>query len=127
MYRLVLPDVDVRGPAPLGCYMVDLAEQKTLFPCLLSCGATVLLPSNEVATLRGRPLVGGMFVIPKAKKGANAQRLIIDRRPQNFTEKRLSWLQLPSAAQLQRIILEDAEALLGSGEDLECYYYFRSH
>ena len=114
MHRLVLPDVDVRGPAPLGCYKVEPAEQKTLFSRLLACGAAVLLPSNEVATLRGRPLVGGMFAVPKAKKGANAQRLIIDRRPQNFTEKLLKWLQLPSAAQLQRTILEDAEVLLGS-------------
>ena len=65
-----------------------------------------------------------MFAVPKAKKGASAQRLIVDRRPQNLTEKRLHWLELPSAAQLQRIILEEAEVLLGSGEDLECYYYF---
>ena len=123
-HRLALPHVDVRGPAPLGCYKVEPAEQRTLFSRLLSCGAAVLLPSDEVATLRGRPLVGGMFAFPKAKKGVTAQRLIIDRRPQNFTEKRFHWLELPSAAQLQRIVLDEAEVLLGSGEDLECYYYF---
>ena len=67
-----------------------------------------------------------MFAVPKAKKGVTAQRLIIDRRRQNFTEKRLRWLEPPSAAQLQRIVLEEAEVLSGSGEDLECYSYFFS-
>ena len=47
-----------------------------------------------------------MLVVPKANEVDLAQRLIVDRRPQNFTERRLHWLELPSAAQLQRIILD---------------------
>ena len=70
---------------------------------------------------------GDIEECPKAKKGATAQRLIADRRRQNAIEKRLRWLELPSAVQLQRIVLEGAEVPLGSGEDLECYYYFLSN
>lgn len=57
MRRLVLTDVDVRGPVSLGCFEVEPAEQKTLFSQLLACGAAVLLPSSQVATLRGRAVV----------------------------------------------------------------------
>ena len=53
--------------------------------------------------------------------------MIVDCLPPNFIEGRLNWLELPSAAQLQRIVLEEAEVLLVSGEDLECSYHFLSH
>ena len=64
----------------------------------------------------------GSLRFPKIKDGNRFQRLIVDRRPQNLVERRLRWLELPSAAQLQRIVLDESEVLLGSGDDLECYY-----
>ena len=65
MDRLLLPEEDVRGPVPLGCYMVEPSEQRTLFSRLLACGAAVLVPARKIHTLRGRPLVGGLFAVPK--------------------------------------------------------------
>ena len=124
---LLLPEEDVRGPVPLGCYIVEHTEQRTLFSRLLACGAAVLFPARKVPTFRGRPLVGGLFAFPMIKDGRRSQRVIVDRRPHNSVERRLRWLELPSAAQLQRIVLDESEVLLGSGDDLECYYYFLEH
>ena len=98
MGRLLLPEEDVRGPVLLGCYMVEPSEQRTLFSRLLACGAAVLVPARKVPTFRGRPLVGGLFAVPKIKDGKRSQRLIVDRRPQNSVERRLQWLELPYEA-----------------------------
>ena len=50
-------------------------------------------------------------------------RLIFDRRPQNFEEARLGWAKLPNGSQLTRIIVRDDQHLRGSGDDLRTYFY----
>ncbi len=36
-------------------------------------------------------------------------------------------MQLPSAAQLQRIVLACDQGIRGSGDDLKCFYYYLRH
>ena len=55
-------------------------------------------------------------------KDDDNDRLIYDWRPLNHLERRFAWVSLPSAAQLQRIILAPDEGVRGSGDDLRGFY-----
>ena len=50
-------------------------------------------------------------------------RLILNRRPANPTERQFGWADQPQGAQLCDGYLKPGEALRGSGQDLSCYFY----
>ena len=52
----------------------------------------------------------------------DADRLILDRRPQNHGERRLSWLRLPFGCMFGRVILGPSKSIRGSGYDLGTYF-----
>eukprot|EP00972_Heterocapsa_arctica_P101261 14926409-Heterocapsa_arctica.AAC.1 len=57
-----------------------------------------LISEHEVPRSRaGWKLLAGMFTVPRKTE---SDRLIIDRRPQNATEKKLSWATLPRGTML---------------------------
>ena len=93
-------------------------EELELYRRLLRRGLAVLVPVDKVPRRPdGTPLAGGLFSVAK---DLDHDRLIFDRRPQNATERRLNWICLPGAAQLQRIVLRYDQCLRGSGDDLRC-------
>ena len=78
-------------------------------------------------------LLCGWETAEKSKRGAKGpppkprQRLIFDRRPQNATERPLTWISLPSAALLRKKVLPPGSIWRGTGKDLENYYFSLKH
>ena len=109
------------GPIPTACHKVPPQHEKELAEKLLLSGTCVLVSASSIpCDADGNMLLGGLFSVPKNEEW---DRMIFDRRPQNSTEPRLCWAQLPSASQLQYVVLEDGEFLRGSGYDIKVYYY----
>eukprot|EP00973_Karenia_brevis_P007407 1001817-Karenia_brevis.AAC.1 len=72
-----------------------------------------LLPVADVAVKSdGTPLVAGLFAVSHREF---SDRIILDRRPQNFQEKRVGKSALPMGCQLTRIVLAPHEGIRGSG------------
>ena len=96
---------------------------------LLGAGMAGLVPENEIPLdHRGEPLVGGIFAVAKPPtlvdgKLKRRQRLIFDRRRQNATEARVSWISLMNGFQLRRKVLKIGEVWRGSGEYLSIFYF----
>ena len=85
----------------------------------------LLVPEDDIPVgPDGRRLVGGWFAVDHTR---GRLRLIFDRRPQNSTERTLTWPRLPSGCQLQHVVLEPWETIRGSGDDLECWFYNIRH
>ena len=82
--------------------------------------AVLVRESNILKRPDGRYLIGGAFAVVHK---STVDRLILDRRPQNFTEKLLKWLRLPLGSQLTRLILKRGYDLRGSGDDISTYFY----
>eukprot|EP00972_Heterocapsa_arctica_P004750 704948-Heterocapsa_arctica.AAC.1 len=59
----------------------------------------------------GRRIVAGLFTVPHK---AESDILIIDRRPQNATEGRLRWAQLPHGSLLGQIRVRPTHHVRGS-------------
>ena len=87
---------------------------------LLKIGMASLVPTGEVA-LRpdGRYLLAGMFGVPHK----NGLRLIFDRRPANWGERRLGWGRLPNGVQFARLRLRKGWGIPASGDDLKGYFH----
>ena len=62
----------------------------------------------------------GMFAAPHKR---SSDRLIFDRRPQNATERRCKWVDLPHGTLLCRIRLKPDEHVTGTGDDLKNFFY----
>ena len=77
------------------------------------------MPLSDVPVVNGKPLVAGWFAVDHSE---DWDRLILDRRPQNSREKRLSWLQLPLGCLFTRIHIHSDQTLRASGYDLSCYF-----
>jgi hypothetical protein len=123
--RQILKDREEWENAPLPCHKVPPDLELRMAARLLDTSMAVLVESALLPrTVGGRILVGGLFGVPKS---SGKIRLIFDRRPQNFTEERVNWSLLPSAAQLGRIVLPKGKVLRGSGSDLSNYYYNIAH
>ncbi len=106
---------------PKFCYMVAASDEVLLRARLLSSGMASLIPDHDVPrTNRGLPLLGGLFAV---EHKAVSDRLIFDRRPQNFCEHQLNWSRLPYGPQLCRLVLKDHEGVRGSGDDLRTWFY----
>ncbi len=50
-------------------------------------------------------------------------RLICDRRPQQFVEPGLGWARLPHVTCLCHLVVDDDEEVIGSGDDLKHFFY----
>lgn len=124
--KLVFNDEHVRGPRIFAGHKIDPIGERALYARLLMCVAAVLVPASQIPQVGGRALAGGFFAVSEGPKSSE-QLLIFDRRPQNRRERRISWLQLPSAAQLTRLAPSPGECFVGAGEDLQCYYYYLGH
>ena len=92
---------------PKACHRVDPGEEILVAEKLLATGVAVLVPE-------------ALFAVAKA---ADQDRLIFDRRPENFAMASLDWGVLPNAACLARVLLKPDEYLRGSGNDLKNFYY----
>ena len=96
--------------------MISKSEECLLRRRMLECGLADLVRECDVPIdPRGRSLTAGLFAV--AHK-AGADRLIIDRRPQNCTEGRLNWAELPHGTVLCRIRFAPGESLRGFWNDL---------
>ena len=105
------------GFRPRGCLMTSPQEEIKLRRKMFECGMGVLvleaeLPLNE----QGRPLLAGAFMV-------DGKRLIFDKRPTNFDERRFFWAHLPLGCQLVRLVLANGFGIRGSGDDLKAMFY----
>ncbi len=86
--RLVLPESDWPDPLPAPCHMIDPCAELALSRRMLAMGMGVLVPESQVPRRPdGRPLIAGWFSVTHQ---ADSDRLILDRRPQNAAEFRLT-------------------------------------
>ena len=121
--KLVMPCADVFEPQP--CHRISESEEAILRVRMYDSGMAIPIPATRVPRRRGGgPLVGGLFSV---HKNAREDRLIFDRRPQNAGERRLNWLNLPSALQLRGMRLRPWQFVRASGDDLRVYYYCCRH
>ena len=109
-----------------GCHRVRPEDEPALQDQLLKSGMSGLMPEDEL--LRdpsGKVLSGALFAVPKPAKAGEIkrQRLIFDRRPQNWTERRLAWVCLPHACLFRRTQLKRGQVASGSGKDLSNFYF----
>ncbi len=117
---LVLPEEQWEDPLPRPCHMVSVEDESVLRRMLCESGMAELVPESEVPRGRGnRKLLSGLFSVPhKIEK----DRLIIDRRPQNATERRLGWSDLPHGTLFTRLRLGPSQAVRASIDDISCYF-----
>jgi hypothetical protein len=88
----VRDDVDVSS-YPRSCYLVSEAEEKKLRRRLLDTKMARLVEESMIPLgPDGKLLLAGLFCVTHKE---DFDRLIVDRRPANHTEKRLGWSRLP--------------------------------
>ena len=108
-------------PLPKPCLMISPADERRLRPLLVRSGMAVLVEDNDVLrTPAGRKVLSGLFCV---EHKAASDRIIFDRRPQNRTEERLNWANLPHGTLLCRILLRDHQHIRGTVRDLSNYFY----
>ena len=119
--NLVDPDLDRSFDIPDPCYLVNKSVESEIRVKLLASGMARLLPLDQALRRpNGKPLVGGLFSVAHKE---HTDRLIFDRRPQNFAEDRLNWSFLPLGQQLTRVWIPPGHGIRGSGDDLKSYFY----
>ena len=104
---------------PRRCHMISQDAEYQLRTRLLAAGAAMLWPVEDIPISGGEALLAGWFAVPHSE---DADRLILDRRPQNHGERRLTWLRLPLGCQFGRIILGPKKSVRGSGYDLTTFF-----
>ena len=103
-------------PLPRPCHFVSQANEVFLRKLLCGSGMAKLTEGQEVPRTRGgRNLLAGLFTVPHK---VTSDRLIVDRRAQNETEKRLGWAELPHGTTLCQIRLAPKDHLRASSFDL---------
>ena len=121
---------DPKGIAPRPRVRCDEKEWPKIVKAMLERGLVRLV--NVCPHLDGKPLVNGAFGVPKPGKvtesGLPVLRLIMDLRSTNWCMHQLQGdvATLTGAASFQRIMIQEDEELLISGEDLtSAFYLFR--
>ena len=110
---------------PRACHMVSVDDEVQLAKILLDRGLALLLPEDCVLRdAKGDAVTAGFFAVPQK---AETDRIITDRRPQNWTESRLSWAELPQGCLLTQLIPKDGESVRGSGDDISNYFHLLKH
>ena len=118
---LVLPEDAWPSPLPVPCHMISPENERVLVSRMLKIGMGVLVPEAQVPRRPdGRPLLAGWFAVPH-KEGSD--RLILDRRPQNSTERRVHSGAWPLGPQLTHLFLRPDHHIYGSACDLKSYYF----
>ncbi|CAK0822785.1 unnamed protein product [Prorocentrum cordatum] len=107
---------------PRRCHSISKGNERILAQDLLDRGMAILAPASEVPRDKnGCVLASGWFAVEHSEQWG---RLIQDRRPQNATEERMAWLQLPSGEQLKLLRLKGpTEHVRGTVYDLKTYFY----
>jgi len=117
--RVLDPPPSVEG-MPVGCYMVSPEVEVELRQYLLKIGMASLVPLDAVAQRPdGRLILSGLFGVHHK----NGLRMIFDRRPANWGERRLKWAKLPNGVQFARVRLRPGWGIRGSGDDLRGYFH----
>ena len=94
---------------------------------LLESGVCTLLPVEDVFSVRGSPLLNGLFGVSKDEvvNGYEVYRLIMNLIPLNSLCQGLSGdvQTLPSWSLMNPMFLQPTETLLISSEDVRCFFY----
>ncbi len=89
----IAPPCPPVGPLPRACHLVDkqseFAANERLLDSKMAC---LIHESNIPRDTKGNATVAGLFAV---EHKVSHDRLIVDRRPQNATEKGLRWARLP--------------------------------
>ena len=110
---------------PKACHLVRTADEVVFARDLLENNLALLIPEEHVLKdALGRPVTAGFFAVPHKPE---TDRIITDRRPQNSTEDRLEWAELPQGCLLCQLILHDDESVRGSGDDISNYFHLLKH
>ena len=96
--RIILPEESWRYPIPKPCTFCSKTDECFLRKVLVGSEMAELVLEDEVPCgSRGRKLLAGLFAVVHKP---TSDRMIVDRRPQNCTEGRLGWAQLPHGTML---------------------------
>ena len=94
---------------------------------LLGNGVCIALKETELYHVGGRPLLNGLFGVPKGEEegGHPIHRLIMDLRPANLVCRGIDGdvSTLPTWATMSPLQLMPAEDLVVSSEDVRCFFY----
>ena len=94
---------------------------------LIDRGICEAFPLKDVIRVDGKPMVGGLFGVPKNESidGVDVLRLIMDLRPVNSLFQSIvgDMSTLPMLSQLQPLELYPDEMLLISSEDIKAMFY----
>ena len=85
--------------------------------------AELVLEDEVPCGSRGRKLLAGLFAVVHKP---TSDRMIVDRRPQNCTERRLGWAQLPHETMLCHLRLQPLEDIRASGFDISFFYNLKN-
>ena len=77
--------------------------------------AELVLEGEVPCESRGRKLLAGFFAV---EHKPTSDRMVVDRRPQNCTERRLGWAQLSHGTMLCHFRLQPWEDMRASGFDI---------
>ena len=128
---LLLPEEEWPAEVPKARTMLkDKREWGSLANELWQRDLTLWMPRELIFTVRGVPIISGLFGVNKGKDvpgspGLSQLRLICNLVPSNgfFREIRGDVEHLPYMLQWATLILKDDEVLLISQEDMTCAFY----
>ena len=113
-------DVPCRNELPRFCYRVASKDEHLLRSALLKRGFSCLVPESKLLTdTDGGVLLNGLFMV---QDRPGKYRLIFDKRPTNYLESALKWLELQMGCMFGRVRLQDDEDIRASGTDLDSYF-----
>ena len=116
--KVIVPESLWPSLLPRPCYWISRPDVTKLISLLLASGMAEVVEASAVPLdSRGRYTVAGLFAVPHK---AESDR---DRRPQNATEARLRWSELPHGSLLGQIRVRPDQHIRGSGDDLSNYVY----
>ena len=104
---------------PKACHRVAPDDEVAVARELIGCGmCTLILASMVARDVYGHPLVGGLFGAPHKE----TDRLINDRRPLNWGERRMAWVRLPNGVLLIQLVVAPDERVVGDGDDISNFF-----
>ncbi|CAE8606072.1 unnamed protein product [Polarella glacialis] len=92
----------------------NMKQWRTLVRRMFRSGLSAEVPNDEVAT------PAGAFAL---RKDEDKDRLIGDRRPDNWVEAQTGYPDLPYAPRLQRVLIKKRHGLRLHSRDVKDYYY----
>ena len=124
--KYLLPEED-QHPCKAPRVMVQDGEWPLLCQGLVEKGVCTVLPIEEVHTVKGQPLLNGLFAVGKNEFIGNleTQRLIMNLTPVNQLVREVQGdiATLPCLSNFGLLTLGENEELLVSSEDVRCFFY----